>query len=267
MRRIWPTAADSDVDGDVEVAAAIAAEHRVAPVGRPWVVVNMIASVDGASADTEGRSGLLSGPGDRELFHALRATADMILAGAGTVRAENYGAPKIPAEIETLRRERGQASLPRMAVVSASLRLDPAARLFREAPSDQPPVVLTTESALTTEPSASGGRDLSPVADVRTAGASVVDWDEALQSFHGMGTNVLLVEGGPNVNGQLVARDLVDEFCLSVSPLLMCGLTGRIVADTAAMTPKALRLDRVFADDDFLFLRYLRRHDRTQHPL
>jgi riboflavin biosynthesis pyrimidine reductase len=265
MQRVWPTT--DGADPELDIAAAVVAEQRPAPAGRPWVVVNMIASVDGASADTEGRSGLLSSPGDRQLFHVLRATADMILAGAGTVRAEDYGAPKVPPGLDAVRQARGQAALPRMAVISASLHLDPSARLFREASVDQPPVVLTTDAALTTEPSASAGRELAPVADLRSAGRNVVDWEQALRTFHELGTNVLLVEGGPNVNGQLVARDLVDEFCLSVSPLLMCGLTGRIVADTAAMIPKALTLDRVFVDGDFVFLRYLRQRDRSENPI
>lgn len=261
MHRIWP-ASPRAVESVVDAAAAVVDETRVAPPERPWVTVNMIASVDGASADTEGRSGKLGGPADHEVFHALRAAADVILAGAGTVRAENYGAPKVAAEMQAARRQRGQAPLPRLAVVSASLRLDPGARLFREAPDDQPPIVLTSEAALTTEPSAADGRRLAEVADVRAAGRDLVDWHELVRILHrDFDARILLVEGGPNVNGQLVAHDLVDELCLTIAPVLMGGLTARIVADTAAMTPRPLVLDRMFVDDDFLLLRYLRRTD------
>ena len=63
---------------------------RRPPTGRPWVLVNMVASIDGATA-VDGRSGGLGGPGDKAVFHALRAVADVILVGAGTVRAEHYG--------------------------------------------------------------------------------------------------------------------------------------------------------------------------------
>lgn len=261
MDRIWP-APPAAVERAVDAVAAVVDEKRVAPPGRPWVALNMIASVDGASADTEGRSGALGGPADHQVFHALRAAADVILAGAGTVRAENYGTPKVAPQLQDLRRERGQAPLPRLAVLSASLRLDPGARLFREAPAGQSPVVLTSEAALATEPSATAGRRLAEVADVHAVGRDLVDWDEVMRVLHDdLGTRILLVEGGPNVNGQLVAHDLVDELCLTLSPVLLGGLTARIVADTAAMTPRPLTLGRVFVDDEFLLLRYIRRHD------
>lgn len=262
VQRIWPDSAEAGRDEIVDVADTVAREDRTPPPGRPWVVLNMIASVDGASADVEGRSGLLGGPADRELFHVLRATADVIVAGAGTVRAENYGAPRVRPERQDARRARGQAPLPRLAVVSASLRLDPAARLFQEAAADQPTVVLTTETALVTEPSATAGRELAKVADVRAVGVDSVDWERALGLLHDdLGARIALVEGGPNVNGQLVAHDLVDELCLTLSPTLMCGLTARIVAGITEMPARALRLDRVFADEDFLLLRYLRKRD------
>jgi riboflavin biosynthesis pyrimidine reductase len=261
MRQIWP-ASDSGAPADVDVGAAITGERRAPLPDRPWVAVNMVASVDGASTDTEGRAGKLSGPADQELFRALRAAADVVLAGAGTIRAENYGPPRVPPALATVRQERGQSARPLLAVVSASLRLDPEARLFREAPADQRPVVLTSEMALTTEPSATAGRALADVAHVRSAGHHLVDWDQALRVLsQDFAARVVLVEGGPNVNGQLVARDLVDELCLTLSPVLLSGLTGRIVADTAAKIPRPLTLDRAFLADDFLLLRYLRRRD------
>jgi riboflavin biosynthesis pyrimidine reductase len=91
-----------------------------------------------------------------------------------------------------------------------------------------------------------------------------VDWDLALRMLGDrLGARVVLVEGGPNVNGQLVARDLVDELCLTVSPTLMCGLTPRIVTDVVEMPARPQRLARAFVDDDFLLLRYLRRREST----
>jgi riboflavin biosynthesis pyrimidine reductase len=55
--------------------------------GRPAVRLNMIASVDGATA-LDGRSGGLGGPAARRFFVALRSLADVVLVAAGTVRAE-----------------------------------------------------------------------------------------------------------------------------------------------------------------------------------
>ena len=55
----------------------------------------MVATVDGATA-VDGRSGGLGGPADKGVFGAIRAVADVILVGAGTVRAERYGSPRTP---------------------------------------------------------------------------------------------------------------------------------------------------------------------------
>ena len=100
IRRTTAAGAEGDSPGHtadiVDVEANVAAEARPAPPDRPWVMVNMVTSVDGASSGPNGRSAPLSSDADRRLFHALRSVADVVLAGAGTVRAENYGAPRPP---------------------------------------------------------------------------------------------------------------------------------------------------------------------------
>ena len=94
---------------------------RVGP-GRPWVMANMVAGLDGSTA-VAGRVRDLSGPADRALFVHLRSVADVVLVGAGTVRAEGYG----PVELTARARgpsDRGQTEVPPVAVVSRSLQLD-----------------------------------------------------------------------------------------------------------------------------------------------
>jgi riboflavin biosynthesis pyrimidine reductase len=71
----------------------------------------------------------------------LRSYADMILVGAGTVRIEAYRPPALAEEIQATRVRRGQAPVPRVAIVSASLNLDFSTRLFTE--SDEKPLVIT----------------------------------------------------------------------------------------------------------------------------
>lgn len=225
--------------GDLE--AFLAAEARPVPPGRPWVLCNMVASVDGASSGPDGKSRSLSGPADRRLFHALRSVADVVLAGAGTIRAENYGAP------------RGPGPGPRLAVASASLALDPGARFFQEP--KLPPIVLTTDEAVH-----DGRADaLTSVAEVRAVGDRLVDWEQALSLLRDeFATEILMVEGGALLNGQLIAADLVDELRLTVSPIVVGGNSRRIVADGANISPLPLTLDDVLEENGFLFLRYLR---------
>ena len=236
----------------------VAGEARPTPPDRPWVLLNMVSSADGASAGVEGRSASLSGDGDRALFHALRSISDVILAGATTVRAENYGPARRPEDVEELRRRRGQAPVPRLAVVTASLRLDPSARLFAEDTGAGQPIVLTGTAAASEHPDRIAA--LRTVADVHQLGSTGVDWSAALRLLHrDYSARTLLVEGGPTVNAQLLELDLVDELCLTISPLLVGGSAQRIVASVPAIAPTDLTLDRAFEDDGFLLLRYLRR--------
>jgi riboflavin biosynthesis pyrimidine reductase len=235
-------------------------EERPPFPDRPWVLANFVASVDGAATGPDGRSGSISGPADRAMFQALRAAADVVLAGAGTVRTENYGRPRLARELQEARRARGRPPLPRLAVVSASLRLDPSSRFFTEAVPDQPPIVLTTGAALA-EPSDRAER-LAAVAALHPAGDTTVDWGRALRLLHReLGAGVVLTEGGPTVIGQLLTTDLLDELCLTVAPLVAGGDAPRIAAGARLEAALAQRLDRVVRTDGFLFLRYLR--DRT----
>ena len=200
-----------------------------APAGRPWVVVNMIATVDGAVA-VEGRSGGLGGPVDRAVFHALRAAADVVLVGAGTVRAERYGPPKVPGL--------------RIAVVSNRLELDWSWPLFGEGR----PIVVTTR---TSGPVPSG-------VDAVRAGDDRVDLPAALAALAERGARVVLCEGGPSLNGSLLEHDLLDEVCLTLSPMLAGGRGGRMALSAEAHLRRLQLVHAATADDGFLYLRYAR---------
>src|SRR4051812_5314555 len=210
MRRLVPRAVAT---GDVEAAYADITDRRGA--GRPYVVVNMVCSADGAIA-VHGRTEALSSEADRFVFHYLRSLADVILVGAQTVRAERYGPPRISDERQAERVARGQDAVPRIAVVSGSLDLDWDGRLFTESPTR--PIILTTTSADTTA--------ASKAADVVVAGDGRVDLGAALAQLHADGTSVVLCEGGPTLNGVLAADDLIDELCLTVAPALVGGDVG-----------------------------------------
>ena len=243
MRQLLPAATD------VDPAAAYAADLRPAPADRPWVLINMITSVDGATA-VEGVSGGLGGPADKEVFRAIRGVADVIVVAAGTLRAEHYRPVQVRDEIRDARLARGQAPRPRLAVVTARFDLDPTAAVFAE--SDPEPIVFTTTDALDRRTAPWTGR-----AEVRTTPGDQVDLPAALGTLRADGAQVVLVEGGPTLNGALVAAGLVDEVCLSLSPQLVGGTSARF-AHGAHAVPTALTLQRVLVADDLLFLRYRR---------
>ena len=202
------------------------------PAGRrPTVRLNMIASIDGATA-VAGRSGGLGGPADQALFAVLRAQADVVLVAAGTVRAERYGPSKVP-----------------VAVISRSCRLDWDSPFFTAAMAQ--PVVVTVARAPALEREKAAG-----LADVIIAGERDVDLAAALSALAERGYARVLAEGGPTLNGQLAAAGLLDELCLTLSPLLAGGDAKKILAGPALMPGRGWRLRSLCEQDGFLFLRY-----------
>lgn len=227
------------------------ARHR--DDGRPWVMMNMVASADGAIA-IDGRSGGLGGDGDREVFRAIRASCDWIVVAAGTVRAERYGIPRTTAEIATVRRRAGRMPAPRLAVVSGTLDLDPGLPLFADRrPHEEPPLLITGPSPHPERVAALDDHvEWARVAEARPGPRTILD------TMGDRGASVVLVEGGPTFNAQLVDAGGVDELCLSISPHLVGGPSTRIVSGSATDSPSELRLDRLLEHDGALFARYLR---------
>jgi riboflavin biosynthesis pyrimidine reductase len=253
VRQLLPDPVDP-IDPIARHAAAV----RPRPPGRPWVACNMVASVDGATA-VDGVSGPLGGTGDRAVFTAVRAVADVILAAAGTVRAEGYGPPRTPEQQQEDRLARGQQRWPRIAVVTRSLDLDLDAALFTDTPVT--PIVITTRDADAGRRAAVAER-----ATVITAGDGGVDLPEALGALSDYG-DMVLCEGGPSLNGQLAADGLIDEICLTMVPTLANGRSARIMHHaTSSLT--TLRLAHLWEEADSLFFRYVRAevHQNAEPP-
>lgn len=236
------------------VDARLRADERKKAGGQPWITLLMVSSADGA-VEVEGVSAGLGGPADFERFKACRALPDVIVVGAGTVRAENYGIPVLSPERRAWRASHGRPEVPRLVVVSGSLRLDPDARLFLE-DAPEPPLLLTTDSGAATAPALLRTRAeiVSLGSDVQASGIVA----ELVRRSVGHA----VLEGGPMLNAQFLAEDLIDEVLLTVSPQLVGGAGRRIVDATSAALPphpaRPLRLDRVVHGDGLLLLRYAR---------
>lgn len=210
----------------------------------PRVSLGMVTSVDGA-VSIEGRSGQLGGAGDGAAFRALRSACDVVLVGAGTVRAEDYGPPSADPRRVERRRRLGLADRPVLAVVTRSGDLDPSARLFSD-PSYRP-LVLAPASAETGH--------LTGVADVATVGADEVDLPEAVATAADRGGPRILCEGGPHLNGSLLDAGLVDEVFVTVAPSLVGGRAQRLTAGAREQAVD-LTLVSVLRVGDELLLRY-----------
>lgn len=232
--------------------APYAAVPRVAHGGRPHVLANMVGGLDGSAA-VSGRVGVLSSPADARLFTDLRSVADIVLVGARTVRQERYGPVRLPDRLRELRSENGRTATPRIAVVSRSLDFDWSIPIFSEAARETRPYLITAATA-----EESRLAEAREHAEVVVAGDAHVDLAQALAGLRDGGAEVVLCEGGPTLLGELAAGDLLDELCLSITPL-MGGDPLPLSVAPAGATMARFVLAHALVDDSDLFLRYERR--------
>jgi len=228
-------------------------------LGRPCIMGNMVASVDGVVAlPGAGESGgIVSGhsEADRFVMGLLRAHADAVLVGAGTVRAAKGDAwtpehahPASSVAFAELRARFGLSPRPRLVVVTASGNLG-------DAGSDE----LQGALCVTT---AKGAERLQPrgVEHLIVPGeGDNVSVASALRALRERGMSVVLCEGGPGLLGQLIGNSLLDELFLTLSPKLFgrWAADGRMaLTDGPDLNGRTLDLKSVRRAGSQLFLRY-----------
>lgn len=216
-----------------------------------WLRANFVSSLDGA-ATHNGLSAELGSPADKRVFDILRRLADVIVVGAGTVRAEGYGAMTMDDEQVAWRVRNGLQPHPSFAIVSEHLNLDPASDVFTKAPVR--PIVVTGSEAPADRRAA-----LAEVADVIDCGSSAVDTRLMLDALAERGLLQVHSEGGPHLLGAMIEEGTIDELCLTLSARLEGGMARRIT-DGRAPVPTDMTLAHVLAAaDGTLLLRYVRR--------
>jgi riboflavin biosynthesis pyrimidine reductase len=229
----------------------------------PCVFANFVETIDGVvSMPDVGRSNAIisdESDADRFVMGLLRAFADVVVVGSGTMlaspkgtwRAERVYPPAADAYAE-LRRRLGKSEHPAVAVVTAGGSFDPTH-----------PVLETGAVVLTTEGAAADIRASVPSATdvVAVSGGDWVEPRAAVDALRARGHELVLAEGGPTLFTSLVAAGLVDELFLTVSPLL-AGRSGRprlSLADGAELLPDvriAGDLVSIRRHESHLFLRY-----------
>lgn len=210
---------------------------------------NMIFSADGAAA-FGGRAGPLSCPTDQRLLKMLRGLADVVLVGAGTARAENYGPVKLSDAARARRQHEGRFVPPPVAVISRSGELP--ARLFSNP--EQPPILVTcAHTAARLDP---GNDDRQ---QIMVAGEDTVDVARAVAMLRERGMHRILCEGGPTLLDELVEADAVTELCVTLAPRLAASQpVGYRVHPARLPAPVTMRLAHALVCDDYLFLKYCR---------
>jgi riboflavin biosynthesis pyrimidine reductase len=194
---------------EISVAAAYDSAHRTRrrddSGDRPWVVLSMISTADGATT-IDGNSAKLGGPTDREVFLHLHRSADCVLVGAQTIRQDSYS----------------------------------------PLPAHQKLVVLSNTGDL--------GANTQALLD---AGNTQIVTGDVQNIVHNLSGNICVLEGGSNLNNQMLQANLIDEICLTIAPMFVGGTTPRIF-EGEWFNHESWTLAHVCHDSGFVFLRYLR---------
>lgn len=217
------------------------AVHYTAP-RETWVRANMIISQDGHFVGPNNTSRDLTGPADLKLLLLLRALSDVILVGANTARQENYRQPKPRPEFDFLGRK-----IPRLAVVSESLKFDLTTGLFNDG--GERTIIINIGS---TEPSA----ELNRIAQVVSIDKNL-DLGTAINSeLTQLGLTTVTCEGGATLLIALLRSDVIDEYDLTTSPVRV----GNI-AKTSDALPNDWDLVSTAVADDYKFQRFFNKRD------
>lgn len=225
LRRIFPSV-DAPVAVDSpEASAAIDALYAVP--ARDWLRLNLVASIDGSAVGADGTSQSLTRGADRKVLGAIRRTSDVVLVGASSVRAEGYRLPRTaPLAVVTASGDLAGSGLPREPVAGRLIVLCPASAQLR-----------VRESL--------DGRGAN-VLVVPDAGGCLAA-REILAALNELGLRSIVCEGGPRLAAQLIAAGLVDELCLSTSPVL--GGPAVPVLGPTDLDPVRLELAQLLVDD------------------
>lgn len=184
----------ADLDDD-------ALQALYAPPRTPWLRVNFVSTLDGASQGADGLSKGINNASDKRVFHALRRRADVLVVGAGTLRDEGYAHPSLP-----------------LVVVSRS--------------GDVPPTLVGSErvhlATCSSAPGLAAARSLLGADKVFVLGDDTVDLPDLKSLLADRGWVDQLSEGGPALFGSMLQAGVVDELCLTTVPRLVAGEAIRV---------------------------------------
>jgi riboflavin biosynthesis pyrimidine reductase len=237
----------------------------------PCLFANFVASVDGVVAiPSLPMSNKLIAAGstaDRFVMGLLRACADVVMVGSGTLASSPRGLwtpeqafPAAAGAFSELRARLGRQGDPEVAILSSSGRVDPEHPVF-----ERGAVVLTCEVGA----ERLAGK-LPASAIVPLAPQGLIEAPRLVEALRERGHRLILSEGGPHAIGPLFEAGLVDELFLTVSPVLTGRTDGdpRLAlvedADLVPGGPAAATVLGVRREGDHLFLRYALTRDG--HP-
>lgn len=205
-------------------------EQVYAAPSDPWLRVNMVATVDGAATGASGTSRSINNEVDQVVFNLLRQHADVLVVGAGTLRAEGYAPNRLPIVAVT----RSGAVPPTLA--------------------DCPPGRVLVATCSHAEHLAEA-REVVGDEHVLVLGSHRVDLAALREQLVERGHRRILSEGGPHLLRDLLDQGCVDEIDSTIVPRVIGGTHPRILDGPPVDVP--LRLHSLLEQDGTLLARWL----------
>jgi 2,5-diamino-6-(ribosylamino)-4(3H)-pyrimidinone 5'-phosphate reductase len=219
---------------------------------RPFVSINMAMTADGKITSAARDEPRFTSSYDRRNMDRLRAEADALIVGAGTIRADNPPLHVRDPEMQAHRQSLGKADLIQI-VVSSTLDLPDDCRIF-DGRHGRARIVVTVEDA-------PAGRiaELARRVEIWQVGRGRVDLQALLQRLAERGVARVLVEGGGVLNWGFVEADLVDELHVTIAPTLLGGRDAPTLVEgpgLAMANQRRLKLLDLHREQDELYCRY-----------
>jgi len=220
---------------------------------RPFVYINMAMTADGKITSARREYPRFTSDLDRRTMDRLRAEADAIVVGAGTLRADDPPLHVRDTEMRAYRESLGKSGAPLRVAVTASGSIDPGSRFFTDERGGER-VVATVESLDVERLAALRGR-----AEVWQLGREHVDLPRLLDRLADRGVGRVLLEGGGELNWSFLRNGLVDELYVTIAPALLGGRDAPTLLEGSGFAMAAqrkLRLLELRREGDEIYCRY-----------
>ncbi len=191
---------------------------------RPFVFINAAMSADGKISTAERKQIRISSKEDLDRVDELRASADAIMIGIGTVLADDPSLTVKSRERQEMRVKQGKEENPVRVIVDSAARIPLEAEVLKKGSGRRIIAVSNTAPKSRVE-------RLSKVAEIIIAGDKEVDLKQLLIELKKQGINKLMVEGGATLNWSLISLGLVDEINVYIGGLIIGGKAAPTLVD------------------------------------
>jgi len=197
---------------------------------KPFVFINIAASVDGKISNEQRRQIRISSNEDLRRVDRLRAESDAIMVGIGTVLSDD---PKLTVKSEELRLERikrGLSENPIRVIVDSKCRIPLNAKVLN---GEAKTIVAVSRQANKNKVKVLMERGV----EVVEFGKKLVDLRELMNYLYNIGVRKVMVEGGATLNYSLLKEKLVDEIYVYYGNIIIGGQNSPTIVDGQSFNP------------------------------